>query len=102
MLRKALYNDYYNQSNVANGFAHTDHCITSLRESVMCSADVTPFVWAWHEETQRSVPRADTLHSCRNFGKVRQWAKDHEIDREFLTEIHIEDDLERVNIFHQG
>ncbi|KIM73442.1 hypothetical protein PILCRDRAFT_81124 [Piloderma croceum F 1598] len=79
-LRQALYPDYYNQSHISNGFDHNGHSITSIREALTRSADVTPFVWKWDEEEQRNFPRSDTLHSCRNLEKIRQWSKDHQLD----------------------
>ncbi|KIM85848.1 hypothetical protein PILCRDRAFT_347779 [Piloderma croceum F 1598] len=93
-IRQALHPDYYNQSHVTNGFDHIDHCISSIRQSLMCSADVTPMVWTWDEEAQRTFPRSDTLHSCRNFEKIREWAKDNQLDRELILTVHVEDDLE--------
>lgn len=98
MLRQALHPDYYNPNNITHktthGFDHKRHCITSLLESLMCSVDVTPIVWTWDEEAQRSFPRSDILHSCRNFEKIHQWAKGHQLDRKLITTVHVEDDLE--------
>jgi len=59
----------------------------------MCSADVTPMVWTWDEEAQRSFPRSDTLHSCRNFEKIQEWAKDNQVNGEVILTVHVEDDL---------
>jgi hypothetical protein len=59
----------------------------------MCSADVTPLVWTWDEEAQRSFPRSDTLHSCRNFEKIQEWAKDNQVNGEVILAVHVEDDL---------
>jgi hypothetical protein len=59
----------------------------------MCSVDVTPIVWTWDKKAQRSVSGSDTLHSCQNFKKIQQWARDHQLDGEFITTVHVEDDL---------
>jgi Mycotoxin biosynthesis protein UstYa len=60
----------------------------------MCSVDVTPIVLQWDEKAQMSFVRTDTLHSCRNFEKIRGWAKDNQLDRELIITAHAEDDLE--------
>jgi hypothetical protein len=56
--------------------------------------DVTPIVWAWDEKAQMNFARSDTLHSCRKFEKVREWAKDHQLDGELIMTVHDEDDRE--------
>jgi len=108
MIRQALYPEYYNHSYYSRlgikppsmpvhgheGFDHTTHCIDSLRETVMCSSDVTPLVWVWDDRLQQSMPRLDVVHSCRNFEKVQEWGKAHALRTFFDNKVHIEDDLE--------
>jgi hypothetical protein len=91
MIRQTLRPDYY---NVTRGLGHSDHCIDSIRQSLMCSADVTPIVWAWDEKSHRSSHRTDTLHSCRNFEKIQEWAKDNQVDGELVENVRVEDDLD--------
>jgi len=61
MVRKAIWPDRYpqhgrfqNLTGVAGTplFDHTDHCLNSLRESLMCNADTTPFIWRWSKKHQ--------------------------------------------------
>lgn len=75
-------------------FDHLGHCIDSLRETLTCSADVTPLVWIWDEQDRRSMPRLDVVHTCRNFGKIQDWARSHTLRSHFDSTVHIEDDLE--------
>jgi hypothetical protein len=59
----------------------------------MCSVDVTPNVWLWDESRHTSFPRLDTVHTCRNFESIRNWAKEHRLETLVLN-VHVGDDLE--------
>jgi len=93
MVRQALRPDRYPLVTLADGFDHTDHCVNSIRQSIMCSIDVTPNVWSWDERRQRNFPRLDSVHSCRNFEKIKEWAINHHIHKDFVLTVHMEDDL---------
>jgi hypothetical protein len=92
-IRMGLHPDRYPPIPISHGFDHIDHCVNSVRESLMCSVDVTPNVWVWDEGRKSSFPRLDTVHTCRNFDKVRAWAVEHQLEELVLTE-HVKDDLE--------
>ena len=91
MIRKALHPEYFpkvtpgpNGEDDLLGFHHIDHCIDSIRQSLMCTVDVTPLVWQWNCERQKLIPKATVVHTCRNFDRVRDWAKEHNmVNREF-------------------
>lgn len=53
------------------------HCVEQLRQTVMCSSDVTEIPWKWQEERQESFPSSVTEHTCRNFSAIHAWAKEH-------------------------
>lgn len=40
----------------------------------MCSADMTTIPVAWNEARKRIVPDLDTVHTCRRFSSLQQWA----------------------------
>ncbi|KAF9219419.1 hypothetical protein BS17DRAFT_789232 [Gyrodon lividus] len=105
-LRQTLHPEYYNDAYYASkgvdnpmkihiegheGFDHTGHCIDSLRESLMCSADITPIVWAWDERRKRTAPRLDVVHVCRDYEKIQEWADGHLIQSSFDRKVHLED-----------
>ena len=55
-----------------------DHCIDSIRETLMCHADVSPMPFRVNvPQNEVIVPRLATTHTCRNFTKVQEWAKAH-------------------------
>ncbi|KAF9219440.1 hypothetical protein BS17DRAFT_760954 [Gyrodon lividus] len=105
-IRQALHPEYYNDAYYAaedaanlmkihieghEGFDHTGHCIDSLRESLMCSADITPIVWAWDEQRKRTGPRLDVVHVCRDYEKLQEWAEAHLLRSPFDRKVHLED-----------
>ena len=94
MVRQALRPDRYPPVTLADGFDHTAHCVNSIRQSIMCSTDVTPNVWSWDERRQRNFPRLDSVHTCRNFEKIKEWAINHHIHKDFVLTVHMEDDLD--------
>ncbi|GFF57926.1 hypothetical protein IFM61392_05424 [Aspergillus lentulus] len=74
MLRKVLWGVDMHNPNDEEAMHHLDHCIEMIRQSLMCSADITVDVWAWNEEKQMVTVRADNMHTCRDFEAIRQWA----------------------------
>ena len=48
MIRKLLHPEYYSESDMKDinqshdDLDHIDHCVEYLRQSVMCSVDLTP------------------------------------------------------------
>src|ERR1700734_3143685 len=99
MVRKALHPNHYIMHEPPplpglGSFDHVDHCIQSLRESITCSADITPNVWLWEDKYSFNIPRIDTVHTCRNFEKIKDWAETRSVDTSFDRSLHIMDDLE--------
>ena len=86
MIRKALNPDYYPQmapdqhggEDHLLGFRHTDHCIDAIRQSLMCSADISPLVFR-PDAMNKLRPEGRVMHTCRNFEKIWLWAWDNRI-----------------------
>lgn len=55
---------------------HMDHCIDSIRQSLMCSSDITPLPYAWWPKYQLVLPVAAAQHTCRDFDAIRDWARE--------------------------
>lgn len=60
----------------------------------MCSGDVTPLVWAWDEEKNKTLGRTDIVHECRDFSKLQKWAETHHMKGKFDESVHLENDLD--------
>jgi hypothetical protein len=83
MVRKATRPDYYvpmipegaTEDPVINtGHRHINHCIDTIRQSLMCAADISVYTWEWDEERQTTVNKVKNPHVCRNFDKIKEWA----------------------------
>ena len=58
---------------------HTAHCFDYLRQSIMCSADMT---LEWAVKPAPGKPRVTVdgwgmTHQCRSFEEARAWVLDH-------------------------
>ena len=65
---------------------HLNHCLNTLRQSLMCHSDISVDVWQWFEHTDdmpdpfdeltsASFASTNVAHTCRNFDKIRDWAR---------------------------
>ncbi|PVH93996.1 hypothetical protein DM02DRAFT_540374, partial [Periconia macrospinosa] len=54
---------------------HGDHCIDYLRQVIMCHGDLTPVIHEWRPELHAYAAQQDTIHQCRSFEKIWQWAE---------------------------
>ncbi|CZR69056.1 uncharacterized protein PAC_18957 [Phialocephala subalpina] len=73
MLRKRIYSDLYPEMLAHNADIHIDHCVESLRELIMCSGNMTPIPLEWSEKGERLNPNYASTHTCRDFGKLKDW-----------------------------
>lgn len=95
-LRKSIYPRRYNSSIVVKTAAggteeqreevdyghwmHLDHCVESLRQSLVCSADVAAYTYEWLDEAKLMMARVGGLHRCRDFAAVQDWAFARHVD----------------------
>ncbi|OJJ42007.1 hypothetical protein ASPZODRAFT_2129235 [Penicilliopsis zonata CBS 506.65] len=80
MLRKRIWSkEDFPADHELMGMEHIEHCIDALRQSLMCSADITPLPWAWDAVAHQAKEVAETAHTCRDFDRIRQWAIDRRI-----------------------
>ncbi|POS70315.1 hypothetical protein DHEL01_v211291 [Diaporthe helianthi] len=85
--RKLLYPKHYNSSFLASDgvhlkywdWYHMDHCVESLRQSIMCHSDVAVNTFVW-KASKIMEPNLGTLHVCRNFTKIREWAMERAVE----------------------
>ncbi|KAI0392419.1 hypothetical protein F5Y17DRAFT_459925 [Xylariaceae sp. FL0594] len=75
-IRKTLDIDYYGMNDDPHTYRlHLEHCIDALRQSFMCTADISGFQVEWNEKFHRARPVFGGItHTCRNFEKIRAWA----------------------------
>lgn len=91
LVRQYTYRDEYDYSNVTAFRAppelvrgHIDHCIETIRKSLMCAADVTPVVFEL-DESRASGFKSDfnMRRKCRNFDRIQDWAIANAVQPDF-------------------
>ncbi|KAF7359839.1 hypothetical protein MVEN_00709300 [Mycena venus] len=102
-VRMALDPDYYPDWRISttnnwipsqkNATQHVSHCLSWLRQSIMCSSDTSVIVWQWDSTLNASVFKGNVAHTCRKFDKIQAWAKEHMLTKVYDPTIHIEDDI---------
>ncbi|CAI6336612.1 unnamed protein product [Periconia digitata] len=100
-LRKRIFWNETTRGPIAEnpdfGMKHMDHCIDSLRQSLMCSSDLTPIPYAWNTKYHQTLPVPATTHTCRDFEAIRDWARAEERRAgEMDVHVRVEDPLGNV------
>ncbi|KAG7444782.1 uncharacterized protein BT62DRAFT_951836 [Guyanagaster necrorhizus] len=91
VVRHALYSDQFDDPHADP--EHVSHCIDAIRQSLMCNADISVNVWQWSQELSAVVGYSSQAHSCRNFDKLRDWARERRIHEWIDIRLFVEDDL---------
>lgn len=63
----SLYRHYLNQ------------CADLIRQKLQCDADVGVVTYNWVEGKPNPIPNFNTVHKCRNFDAVKDWAHEKQI-----------------------
>ncbi|CAG2006819.1 unnamed protein product [Fusarium graminearum] len=58
---------------------YADHCIEFLRTNIMCQSDTGVFPFRYYDGYEGHWPDFSTLHTCRNFSAIREWAFEHAV-----------------------
>ena len=90
LLRQHTYRDEYNYSYLEafqgpeeTIMARVDGCVQRLREVLMCIGDATPYlIMLTPQKKQKESPDFNTLHYCRDFDRVLEWAHEYAISSE--------------------
>ena len=83
LLRQHTYRSEYNYSGLASFsgteeqvMEHADRCIETLRKTLMCSGDTTPYlIMLTPERPGGESPDFNTLHRCRKMEKIQRWSE---------------------------
>jgi len=91
-VRRALHREHYiNDTDLDE--EHVSHCVDTIRQSLMCSADISVNVWQWSKELSAVVGHSTQAHSCRNFNKLLDWARERRLHKWIDTRLFVEDNL---------
>jgi hypothetical protein len=58
------------------GLGHPDHCIETLRQYLMCHADISVVSWR-RDEGNGQFELSTTVHVCRKWDPIWNWALEH-------------------------
>lgn len=64
-----------------------EHCIDTIRQSLQCSADISPVLYHWDGYVGEVKGDARTVHTCRNFTKIQEWAAAHRVKQSMEIDI---------------
>lgn len=91
-VRRALHRDRYaNDTDLDE--EHVSHCVDTIRQSLMCNADISVNVWQWSAKLSAVVGYSTQAHSCRNFEKLKNWARSRRVHKWIDPFLFVEDDL---------
>ncbi|OAG09274.1 tat pathway signal sequence [Paraphaeosphaeria sporulosa] len=80
-IRRLLHPDRYPRSyfnlSAAETAVHDAHCVDLIRQTLMCHADISPVTWEWNERMGMALPSAKTMHVCRRWEPIWEWAVEH-------------------------
>ncbi|PLB55081.1 hypothetical protein P170DRAFT_432620 [Aspergillus steynii IBT 23096] len=82
LIRKYIHRDNYPdymafQDPESTVLAHVDHCVDLIRQVIQCNGDVGLVVFDNMGPGNAPQPRFSNRHTCRDFGAIQKWVKDH-------------------------
>lgn len=78
-IRHHIYQDYYGNVHPWTP-AHVDHCIDSIRQNLMCHADLSVMTFHWVEDSEDPKPNFKYEHECVNWKALEGWASKRAFD----------------------
>jgi hypothetical protein len=81
------------------------HCLDILRQQLMCTVDVGVLGQVWYQpegKTPEAFVDFNTVHKCRNFDAIRDWAEKHQLpDVNDIPVDFLEEPKEGDRIWHE-
>jgi hypothetical protein len=71
---------------------HIAHCIQTLVENLMCTANVDIYTHIWVDAQLRPYPNFNIDHKCRDFDAILDWQERNSIPMNRLKNIRVPDD----------
>lgn len=90
LLRKALHREYYDAHEGSFAGApeavvqgHLEHCVETLRQTIMCHGDISLLTYNWVEGRDMPYPNFNTLHTCKKWETLTRWNMQRDITVEW-------------------
>ncbi|TGO30050.1 hypothetical protein BPAE_0008g00420 [Botrytis paeoniae] len=86
LIRQSFYPDRYPDYQGFHGHtsmevqAHREHCIEQIRQSLMCSGDLSILTYNWVKGERMPKPNFKTVHTCQNWDHVVGWARENSVE----------------------
>ncbi|KAI1363194.1 hypothetical protein F5Y08DRAFT_251979 [Xylaria arbuscula] len=74
-IRHYMYKDIYNDVQPWTP-THVDHCIDSIRQNLMCNADIAMMGFKWVNDSLEPKPHFRGQHECVNWERIEEWASE--------------------------
>lgn len=79
-IREYLHRDYYDMRETPGiQTLHVDHCIDTLRQTLMCHGDIALHTFDWIPGRRIPWPNFNVVHECRNFEAIYDWAEKNSV-----------------------
>ncbi|KAI0143739.1 hypothetical protein GGR57DRAFT_507886 [Xylariaceae sp. FL1272] len=78
--------------------AHREHCVEQIRQSLMCSGDLSILTYNWVKGERMPKPNFKTVHACQNWDYVVGWAKENSVEHLLRYMRRPKDGLELVHV----
>ncbi|KAI1109342.1 hypothetical protein F5Y14DRAFT_456134 [Nemania sp. NC0429] len=77
-IRERAYKEYYEELPMAE--MHLDHCIDSIRQTLMCAPNDGLFMYDWSPQLTGPAPRFISRRKCINWSRLTSWAAERRVD----------------------
>lgn len=78
-----MYPDYYYSGNATDWeevHEHMDHCLESLRQELLCSADLNLWTFQWTSHSRvKPANHVPQQHVCVDWDALHSWMQDRAI-----------------------
>ncbi|KAL1967380.1 hypothetical protein VTN77DRAFT_3165 [Rasamsonia byssochlamydoides] len=86
LLRKSLHREYYDKHEGSFAGApeavvqgHLEHCIETLRQTLMCHGDISLLTYNWVKGREMPYPNFNTIHTCKKWDTLVAWNQQRDI-----------------------
>ncbi|KAE9374151.1 hypothetical protein N431DRAFT_464439 [Stipitochalara longipes BDJ] len=83
LLRKSIHREYYNEHEGSFAGAPEavvmEHCVETLRQTLMCHGDMSLLTYNWVEGRDMPYPNFNTIHTCKDWDTLVAWNKQRDV-----------------------
>ncbi|KAK1759778.1 hypothetical protein QBC47DRAFT_338200 [Echria macrotheca] len=80
---------------------HVSHCVETLLENLMCTANVDLYTHFWMDAQEHAFPDFNIDHKCRDFDAVLAFQEEHSVPVEKFAEVRRPEDYEVHVMSHE-